>query len=168
MSSLAKNSDTLFERTFAEAMNLHMRYPNVVLGEVYLIPVYEYDETEVSKNRIGFKTNKTDVEKYISFFNSINNRCKNDDNYKYERCTLLVVDFKPKQPRLYRNSDELKRDGIISDNFGIEYATLGFDTFVEEIIDIYAERYRVSNIQDINRISRLSAYADKMRKYYED
>ncbi len=168
MSSLAKNSDTLFERTFAEAMNLHMRYPNVVLGEVYLIPVYEYDETEVSKNRIGFKTNKTDVEKYISFFNSINNRCKNDDNYKYERCTLLVVDFKPKQPRLYRNSDELKRDGIISDNFGIEYATLGFDTFVEEIIDIYAERYRVSNIQDINRISRLSAYADKMRKFYED
>ena len=32
MSSLAKNADTLFERTFAEAMNLHMRYPNIVLG----------------------------------------------------------------------------------------------------------------------------------------
>lgn len=39
MSSLAKNSDTLFERTFAEAQNLHMRYPNMVLGEVYLIPI---------------------------------------------------------------------------------------------------------------------------------
>ena len=42
MSSLAKNADTLFERTFAEALNLHMRYPEMVLGEVYLIPTHEY------------------------------------------------------------------------------------------------------------------------------
>ena len=34
MSSLAKNADTLFERTFAEAMNLHMQYPNIVLSDV--------------------------------------------------------------------------------------------------------------------------------------
>lgn len=167
MSSLAKNADTLFERTFAESMNLHMRYPEVVLGEVYLIPVFEYDDAEVARNRIGFKTNKTDVEKYISFFDSINNRSVDGDNYKYERCTLLVVDFRKEQPKLYRNSAELKQDGIISRNFGIEYATLGFDTFAEEIIDIYAERYKVSNIQDINRIKRLSAYASKMRKFYE-
>ena len=46
MSSLAKNSDTLFERTFAEAMNLHMQYPDIVLGEVYLIPINEYDDEE--------------------------------------------------------------------------------------------------------------------------
>ena len=44
MSSLAKNADTLFERIFAKSLNLHMRYPNIVLGEVYLIPVYEYDD----------------------------------------------------------------------------------------------------------------------------
>lgn len=167
MSSLAKNADTLFERTFAESMNLHMRYPDVVLGEVYLIPVYEYDDAEVAKKKIGFKKNKTDVEKYISFFDSINNRAKNDDNYKYERCTLLVVDFKPEQPKLYRNSAELKRDGIISEDFEIEYATLGFDTFAEEIIDVYAERYKITNIQDINRIKRLSTYASKMRKFYD-
>lgn len=167
MSSLAKNADTLFERTFAESMNLHMRYPDVVLGEVYLIPVYEYDDVEVANKRIGFKANKSDVEKYISFFDSINNRTKNDENYKYERCTLLVVDFRPSQPRLYRNSTELKADGIISENFAIEYATLGFDTFAEEIIDIYAERYKVANIQDINRIKRLTAYESKMRKFYD-
>lgn len=152
MSSLAKNSDTLFERTFAESLNLHMRYPDIVLGEVYLIPVYEYDDAEVSRKRIGFKSNKTDVEKYISFFDSINNRTRNDDNYKYERCTLLVVDFRPTQPILYRSSAELKKDGIISCDFEIEYATLGFDSFTEEIIDIYASRYTVANIQDINRI----------------
>ena len=49
MSSLSKNSDTLFERTFAEAENLHKRYPKIVLGEVYLIPVHEYDDDLVKK-----------------------------------------------------------------------------------------------------------------------
>lgn len=71
MSSLAKNSDTLFERTFAESQNLHMRYPNIVLGEVYLIPVREYDDELVKSNRVGFKARQTNIEKYISFFNSM-------------------------------------------------------------------------------------------------
>lgn len=43
----------------------------------------------------------------------------------YERCTLLVVDFSKPQPRLFRSSDELKRAGVISSSFEIEYATLG-------------------------------------------
>ncbi len=84
MSSLGKNSDTLFERTFAEAQNLHMRYPDMVLGEVYLIPAYEYDDQLIKQKLVGFKTTHTNVEKYISFFNSINNRSINGDAYAYE------------------------------------------------------------------------------------
>lgn len=148
MSSLAKNSDTLFERTFAEALNLHMRYPDMVLGEVYLIPVNEYDDAEVINHRVAFKRNITDVEKYISFFDSINRRQQRGPEYMYERCTLLVVDFSQPQPRLFRNSTELKAAGIVSPNFGIEYSTLSFDTFVDDILNIYASRY------DIRRIMR--------------
>lgn len=146
MSSLAKNSDTLFERTFAEAQNLHMRYPDMVLGEVYLIPINEYDDVAVSNHRVAFKQNITDVEKYISFFDSINGRQRDGAAYMYERCTLLVVDFRRRQPRLFRNSAELKAAGIISRDFQIEYATLGFDTFVEDILDVYASRYDINNI----------------------
>lgn len=167
MSSLAKNADTLFERTFAEAMNLHMRYPKMVLGEVYLIPVYEYDDELVKINQVGFKRNQTDVEKYISFFDSINNRIDEEETYKYERCALLIVDFRPDNPILYRNSRQLKDAGIISESFGIEYATLGFDTFVEDIINIYAERYPISNIQELSRIKRLTTYAASMREKHE-
>ena len=36
MSSVAKNFDTIFERTFAEAYNLHNRLNKMVLGEVFL------------------------------------------------------------------------------------------------------------------------------------
>lgn len=146
MSSLAKNSDTLFERTFAEALNLHMRYPDMVLGEVYLIPVNEYDDEAVSNYRVAFKHNTTDVEKYISFFDSINGRQRNGNAYMYERCTLLVVDFSCERPRLFRNSAELRQAGIISPNFQIEYATLGFDTFVGDILNVYGSRFDINNI----------------------
>ena len=94
LSSLVKNSDTLFERTFAEAMNLHTIYNNIVLGDVYLIPVFEYDESYAKNNKVVFSTRKTNLEKYISFFSSISGR-KNigDDGYKYERCALEGISF---------------------------------------------------------------------------
>lgn len=148
MSSLAKNADTLFERTFAEAQNLHMRYPDMVLGEVYLIPTHEYDDVAVSEHEVAFKRHQTDIEKYISFFNSINNRTRGEEAYLYERCALLVVDFRGRQPRLFKNSNELKNAGLISPSFEIEYATLGFEHFAEDILNIYNQRYEINNLID--------------------
>lgn len=146
MSSLAKNSDTLFERTFAESQNLHMRYSNIVLGEVYLIPVHEYDDKLVKLNRVGFKARQTNIEKYISFFNSINGRSFNGNDYAYERCALLIVDFSKAQPHLFSNSAELKAAGYISKDFKIEYATLNFKNFANDILKIYNNRYNIDNI----------------------
>lgn len=147
MSSLAKNTDTLFERTFAEADNLHMRYNEIVLGEVYLIPTHEYDDNLVKENKVGFKTNNTNIEKYISFFNSINNRKLGQASYLYERCALLIVDFNREVPKLYKNSQELKEDGLISKHFAIEYSTLAFNTFSKDILNIYSERHDLNNLK---------------------
>lgn len=146
MSSIAKNSDTLFERTFAEAQNLHMRYPDIVLGEVYLIPLYEYDDSAVNNHEVAFKKNRTDIEKYISFFNSINNRKKGGNSYSYERCALLIVDFSKSKPVLFNSSKELIDAGILDKNFGIEYSTLSFNNFADDILSIYGERYNLNNI----------------------
>src|ERR1035437_1516591 len=41
MSSVAKNFDTLMERAFAETLNLRLRMPGLVMGEVYLLPMRE-------------------------------------------------------------------------------------------------------------------------------
>ncbi len=147
MSSLAKNSDTLFERTFAEAQNLHMRYPNIVLGEVYLIPVYEYDDKYVKNKEIKFKTQKTNLEKYISFFHSISGRKNNGFDYSYERCALLIVDFNRKLPKLYQNSNELITAGLISDEFALEYANINFKDFSKDILKIYSNRFNLSNLK---------------------
>lgn len=146
MSSLAKNADTLFERTVAEAQNLHMRYQEIVLGEVYLIPVHEYDDALVKCNVVGFKNRQTDLEHYISFFNAINGRERGGAYYAYERCALLIVDFDRPQPHLFRNSADLKQEGYISQNFGIEYATLNFQDFVSDMLRIYSSRYNIDNL----------------------
>lgn len=57
LSSISKNFDTLYERTFAEALNLHLRCPKMVLGEFYMIPVYEYDDVLAKDKIVGFKKN---------------------------------------------------------------------------------------------------------------
>ena len=150
MSSLAKNADTLFERTFAEALNLHLRYPKIVLGEVYLIPVHEYDDNLVKVKTVGFKHRQTNIEKYISFFNSINGRNTDKNNYAYERCALLIVDFKPEKPYLFNNNDELKQAGYLPPNFNIEYENLSFKNFADDLLRIYASRFDLKNISSKN------------------
>lgn len=146
MSSLGKNSDTLFERTYAEPLNLHIKYPDIVLGEVYLIPLYEYDDSAVARREVAFSNRQTKVEKYINFFNAINNRNRGGNDYQYERCALLIVDFNNATPILYNNSRELIEAGIISANFNIEYETLSFRNFARDIIRIYGERFDINNI----------------------
>ncbi len=146
-SSLAKNADTLFERTFAEAMNLHTIYKNIVLGEVYLIPVYAYNEKAAKNNVVSFSNRKTNLAKYISFFTAINDRVNSDDDeYKYERCALLIVDFSKEIPKIYNTTSELIEDGLISDDFDLELEDISFVNFVEDLLNKYSNRFEISNI----------------------
>lgn len=147
MSSVGKNSDTLFERTFAEALNLHMQYPEIVLGEVYLVPAYPYDDDAVARQQIAFTDHHIDIERYISFFKSIDGRTPGDPAYMYERCALLVVDFRPACPHLFRSSGELRSAGLISPQFPDDYESLRFDTFAEDLLRIYAQRYDISHLK---------------------
>lgn len=147
LSSLAKNADTLFERTFAEAINIHKIYPKAVLGEIYLIPVYEYDQKAAKKNKVKFSRKRTNLEKYISFFCAINNRIsENDDDYKYEKCCLLIVDFSKKKPIVYSTTDELKRAKLLDENFKLELQDISYDCFIEDLLQKYNERHNIENI----------------------
>ncbi len=53
LSSINKNYDTLIERALAETMNLRLRHPEVVMGEVFLVAVREYDEQAMKKNQVA-------------------------------------------------------------------------------------------------------------------
>jgi hypothetical protein len=145
LSSIWKNFDTLYERTFAESLNLHLRCPNMVLGEVYLIPTKEYDDDASKLRNVAF--NRIDVAKYIEAFQAINNRANlNDEKYKYERCCLLVVDFDRAIPKIYNTSNELKQDGFLPQNSTVSMIGLDYTNFVTDILQIYTARFPANTL----------------------
>lgn len=143
ISSLKKNFDTLFERTFSEALNLHERCPLMCLGEVYMIAVPEFDQTQFAHNRIAFKRKSPSVvEKYIKSFNAINNRSTTSkDFYQYEKVCLLVVDFSQNPPKLYDTDADLKRDELLSATSTVSIAPLTWDSFVSSLLATYNSRF---------------------------
>ena len=145
LSSVAKNFDTLYERTFAESLNLHLRCPQMVLGEFYMIPVYEYDDAQAKNKIVGFKPNskiQEHIQKYIYSFGAINNRGTTSGlEYKYERVCLLIVDFNRQTPKIYNTDDELKADGLLPMNSTASINNMNFPSFTQSLLDIYEQRF---------------------------
>lgn len=145
LSSIAKNFDTLYERTIAEALNLHLRCPRMVLGEFYMIPVYSYDDKLAKQNRVGFKPNKnvkSHIEKYIKSFGAINNReTTNGEDYKYERVCLLIVDFNHDIPKIYNTDEELRQDRLLPLNSTASIGKMNFTSFVDKLLQVYRQRF---------------------------
>lgn len=142
MSSLAKNFDTLYERTIAEAQNLHVRCQKMVLGEVYMIPVKEYDASVMNDNIVQFIDKVGAVEKYIKSFQAINGRLDfTREDYKYERVCLLLVDFAQTPAKIYSSNEELINDGLLDDNSSASIDELSWETFTDSILNSYNERF---------------------------
>lgn len=141
LSSLAKNIDTLYERTFAESLNLHLRYPQQVLGEVYLIPTHEYDDKVMLNNKVAFKKTSK-IADYIRMFQAINQRESAESaESKYERVCLLIVDFRKSTPKLYSSIADLIADEMISDNTDLTLDNLTMDNFAKDLLKIYTSRF---------------------------
>ncbi|MDI6735572.1 MAG: restriction endonuclease [bacterium] len=149
LSSTEKNFDTLFERTFAEALNLHLRCPKMVLGEFYMIPVREYDSDEANNKRVKFKELRRiekHIEKYLLSFNSVNKRISIEtDYYKYERVCLLIVDFNKRIPKIYNSNHELEEDLLIPKNSKASINNLTFASFINDLVKIYTTRFGEGN-----------------------
>lgn len=145
LSSVAKNFDTLMERAFAETLNLRLRLPDLVMGDVYLIPVVEYDDVLMKQNRVGWKHDIIAVDKFVSTFLAISNRsyAKSDPEiYKYERVALIIVDFRKNPPKIFLSTDELREGGFLSKDFKYKYEPLSPINFAHDIFEIYRMRHR--------------------------
>lgn len=145
LSSSAKNFDTLYERTFAEALNLHLRCPKMVLGEFYMIAVNEYDSNAANNKQIAYRNIKgvaKHVEKYLLSFEAVNNRKSvTDDHFKYERVCLLIVDFSQKIPKIYNTNEELKKDNLLPENSIATIENLSFPNFISDLLKVYSTRF---------------------------
>ena len=146
LSSVAKNFDTIFERTFAESFNLHNRLNKIVLGEVFLLPIREFDDSFSDRNIVKYRELGSRVEnqlqKYIKYFSMINKRENtNSDFHKYERVCLLLVDFSLDTPKLYQSKQELIKDNIVTDKFDGDLSQINYDNFYDDITRIYNLRF---------------------------
>ena len=145
LSSGSKNFDTLYERTFAEALNLHLRCDQMVLGEVYMIPVYEYDDDAAKRNQVVFKPNsrvRQRIEKYLASFGAINGRSSiTTDYWKYERICLLIVDFNHEQPVIYNTDEALISAGLMSPDSGLTIENMNYPTLAQTLLEIYSQRF---------------------------
>ncbi len=145
LSSSAKNFDTLYERTFAEALNLHLRCPEMVLGELYMIAVNEYESHSANKNKVSFRKPKgieKHIEKYLLSFSAVNDRKVTDeDHFKYERVCLLIVDFSKPIPKVYNTDAELIKDNLLPKNTIATIKNLSFNNFVGDLLKIYSTRF---------------------------
>lgn len=145
LSSIAKNFDTLYERTFAEALNLHLRCPKMVLGEFYMIPIKPYDDAIAKCNKVGFRENKNihkHIEKYLYSFSFVNGRTSTrGEEYKYERVCLLIVDFSKRVPAIYSTDNELKAAGLLAEDSEASIDNMNFPSFAPSLITLYEERF---------------------------
>jgi hypothetical protein len=140
LSSISKNFDTLMERAFAETLNLRMRHPNLVMGEVYMIAAREYDDQAMKQNRLLFKQRPTDVSKFIKIFNGMSHRTSQTDPtqlYRYDRSVLLIVDLSTNPIKIYTKKNELIADGLLPDNFEEDYSKLSPIGFANDIVERY-------------------------------
>ena len=144
MSSVAKNFDTLMERAFAEALNLRLRLPRLVLGEVYVLPLYEYDDVAMRDNEVAFKSRPVAVDKFIRTFAAISGRgasAQDGELYKYERTALVLVDFKSNPMRVITRADDLRVHGF-SPERAEACSKLLPDRFAHDLVTIHGERWR--------------------------
>jgi len=143
MSSIDKNYDTLFERIFAEALNLHNRFPYMVLGCLYLLPKIGYDPEAAKKNRVVL-SEKYNLEKYILGFLSIASRgSPNDIPWKYEKVCLLIVDFERDSPEIISDMQVLADKELVSEKFAQLYTfkELRIENFFDDLYKMVMERY---------------------------
>ena len=147
LSSVDKNFDTLMERAFAETLNLRLRLPMLVMGEVYMLPVREYDDRAMETNSVSWKPRPVKVEKFLKTFLAISGRDACEDTatiYKYERSSLVLVDFESSPARLVTSLAELKDQGFMSSATTLsdaEFDQLAPQNFAAAIVADHARRH---------------------------
>ena len=143
LSSVGKNFDTLMERAFAETLNLRLRFPNLVMGEVYLLPLFEYKDEAMKRNLVEFNRQPISIGKFIRTFVGISGRSAeaSADIYKYERTSLILADFRKNPPELCLTASDLVRVGVGSE-MADKYEQISPRSFASDIIETYLQRHR--------------------------
>lgn len=141
LSSVDKNFDTLMERAFAETLNLRLRCPAIILGDVYVVPLYEIDDKAAINHIVKYKQKKTDIAKFVRLFSAITKQDHASDPldlYKYNATSLVIADFSKKDIIIAWRSTDLAEWGFNSTTQEL-FESIKPEDFVSRIVSFYAE-----------------------------
>jgi hypothetical protein len=143
LSSIEKNFDTIYERIYAESLNLHNRFPYLPLGYFFLLPKCGYDSEAKKENKVK-RNERYDAEKFISSYFDISGREEPEDpKWKYEALCLLVVDFDEDPPVIMDDISKFEEEGLVSPEFADLYGSevISVENFFEKLLSDYKIRY---------------------------
>ena len=143
LSSIGKNFDTIFERIYAESLNLHNRFPYLPLGYFFLLPKRGYDASAKQDNIVE-RSENFDIQKFISSYAALSGReSPEDEKWKYEAMCLLVVDFEQSPPRIMDDIDDFVEQGLVTPEFADVYGSdvISVENFFEKLLGDYKRRY---------------------------
>lgn len=147
---MGKNFDTIYERIYAESLNLHNRFPYLPLGYFFLIPKQGYESDAKSNDKVSRKEN-FDLERFISSYSAISGRSDPEGpNWRYEAFCLLIVDFDQNPPRIIDDIDILVEQDLVTPEFAEVYGSdlISVENFFGKLLSDY--KYRYSQVHEFN------------------
>jgi hypothetical protein len=141
LSSVDKNRDTLMERAFAETLNIRLRTPTTVMGEVYVLPVYEYDANAVKNCEVAWKTKRVRLEWFIQPSAGISELAVPDDLHTYNATAIGNLNINIHPPKVYHKPSQLRELGI-SKELAELYKVLTPDGYCTRLVNAYRDRPR--------------------------
>jgi len=120
MPSTIRNAINRFEEYIGDAMNLHARFPMLVLGFMVLFPT--------SEKFLRNGKPADELQRFADLIERSNARCGvMDPSGSYEASCLLLVDFEPHPPRLSRA-------------FPPKASSLRVEQFFDKLWELYQQR----------------------------
>jgi len=122
MSSIDKNFINYYEGIIGDVISLHDKYPDLVIGEIYMLP----KETIIKDANGNRRIEPHDLRKKEELFKRITNRRDGKDRIdKYEHLAFLAVDFFKDPPEVL----DIPED-----------PTLRIEDFYDKLLKTYQER----------------------------
>jgi len=133
MTKISANQDTIFERAYAESVNLKMPI-NFIIGEVFVLPYYEINHEKCKQNIIDYKK-QIDLNWFFSHYTKVNLRedlSITDKNFvKYDKLCILIIDFRETPAKIVTDF----RDS----NFNQRYEEFSYEGFCEYLLNKYKQ-----------------------------
>lgn len=148
--SIGKNQGTLRTNFIGLNADIKERCPKTIIGNLTVLPIYEFDTEAMKEHKMRFSNNPINVEEYLIRFNKIQDTSSlnNSSITKFNKVALVLVDFSQKIPHIFTSHQELVKYGLVSSDFNMKYSydNIKYTNFHESLINIYHNEHDIENI----------------------